>query len=409
MVRKKLPPRVRYRDGRYTYRYEIEVIENGKKRKKYKETRSYKTAEEAYNAGILIRAQLLRGLPVDEANVTFEDWALKWLELYEASGKKPNTVKNALSRLVRPMKWFGGKKLKDIKPLEYQEFLNSLKKEGLSKNTLLGIHSTMCMVFKKAVRPPYELIARDITRNVELPAYVQTVEELEHETERTKYLEKEELALFLRTAWQLANEKVDIKERLIARQSARMLHILAYTGLRIGELCALEKERISREGQYLRISKNLYFAEGIENYKLVTPKNGKPREVDVTGQILKLLSEQELERRQLESMCSNYYSGRNFVFASARRKPGYPVNPRDISEFMKEVLRAAGLPLDLTPHSLRHTFTSLMAEAGVELPAIQRQLGHTNDRITTEIYLHVTKARRRTNVEKLEALMDSIG
>jgi integrase len=45
----------------------------------------------------------------------------------------------------------------------------------------------------------------------------------------------------------------------------------------------------------------------------------------------------------------------------------------------------------LTPHSLRHTHTALMAEAGVPLEAISRRLGHANSQITREVYLHVTK------------------
>jgi integrase len=66
-----------------------------------------------------------------------------------------------------------------------------------------------------------------------------------------------------------------------------------------------------------------------------------------------------------------------------------------IQRTMKRLLIDAKLPETLSPHSLRHTYTSLMAEAGVELEAIQRLLGHKNDRVTRDIYLHVTKAQLR--------------
>lgn len=406
---KDLPPGIRYRDGRYTYRYSVDTIENGEVKRKQKETKSYRTAEEAYNAGIIIKASQLQGTYVDEANISFELWVERFLEIYQKSNKKKFSVNTRKSQLKRPLKRFGKAKLKDITAMQYQDFLYYLQDEGLSKNTILGIHSAMSIVFEKAFRPPYELIARDITKDVELPEFTMTVEELEEWEEIPKYLEKEELALFLKTAWEIADNQPNDKDRLVARQLARMLYVLAYTGLRIGELCALEKERIDRINQSLRITKTLYYAEGIERYGLATPKNKKKRDVDVTKKVLQVLAEQELERRQLEGMCESYYSGRNFVFASARRKPGYPVNPRDVEMFMDEVLAAANLPQELTPHSLRHTYTSLMSEAGIELAAIQRQLGHTNDKTTTQIYLHVTKARRRTDVEKFEALMDSVG
>lgn len=407
--KRRLPPGVRERNGRYTYRYSIEVIENGVKRRKQKETRSFATPEEAYNQGILIKAAQLKGTYVDETNITFEEWVEKFFEIYERSRKKLSTIINRRSHLSRPLQVFGKQKLKDITALQYQEFLYRLQDEGLSKNTILAIHAAMSLVFKKAHRPPFRLISRDITKDVELPSFVQTVEELEEYTEIPKYLEKEDLAIFLKTAWDIANSKEDIKEKLIARQLARMLFVLAYTGLRIGELCALEKEDIDRNRRVITVTKTLNVSNGIENYILLTPKNKKKREVDITKKVLLAFSEQELERRQLEGMCETYYRGRNFVFANARRKPGYPVYPNHVGFFMKKVLEKANLPRDLSPHSLRHTYASLMAEAGVELPSIQRQLGHTNEKTTLQIYLHVTRSRRRADVEKLESLLDNIG
>jgi len=407
--KKKQLPGVRERKGRFTYRYSVEVVQNGKSHRKQKETPAYSSAQEAYEAGIIIKAQQIQGVYVDESNITFADWADKWMDIYEESGKKPHSIVARRNSLTRPIERFGMMKLKDIKPMQYQEFLLDLKREGLKRNTLLSIHSTMSLLFKKAVRPPYEIIARDITKDVDLPAYSQTVEELEQGTDVAKYMEKEELAEFLQTAWRIADEQADDKERLIARQYARMLHILAYTGLRIGELCGLERARIDVVNQQLRIIKTLYAMEGVKKYKLSTPKNKKSiRDVDITKRVLSLFAEQERERKQVQLLSSRYYRDREFVFANARRAAGYPLSPRDLERFMKVVLEKANMNLELTPHSLRHTYTSLMAEAGVELAAIQRQLGHSNDKTTTQIYLHVTKARRRTDVEKLEALMNQL-
>ncbi|WP_427854436.1 tyrosine-type recombinase/integrase [Desulfosporosinus metallidurans] len=45
----------------------------------------------------------------------------------------------------------------------------------------------------------------------------------------------------------------------------------------------------------------------------------------------------------------------------------------------------------LTPHSLRYTHTSLLAEAGVSLPEIMERLGHKDDETTKFVYLNVTK------------------
>jgi len=50
-----------------------------------------------------------------------------------------------------------------------------------------------------------------------------------------------------------------------------------------------------------------------------------------------------------------------------------------------------GLNTELIPHSLWHTHTSLLAEAGVSLEQIMGRLGHSDDQITKDVYLHVTK------------------
>lgn len=409
--KKKLPPGVRERDGRYTYRYSVEIIENGKRRRKQKETPSFATATAAYEAGVLIKAQQIKGTYVDEKDITFGDWADKWFEMYEQLGKKDHTVYTRKSAVNRLKKEFGHIKLKDITPLQYQDYLFKLKKNGRKKNTVLNLHTTMVMIVRKAFRPPFEIIAKDFTIGIEFPSFKESLEKLKGSKLKVKYLEKEELSLFLKTAYGMAEEAKTEKERMALRQCARALHILVLTGLRIGEMCALDdSDDVDYDNKRINIIKTLNVQHGIENYILDTPKNEPSiREVDMTKQVVGLFKEQALEVKKFKLMMgNNLYRKEPFMFINMRRKSGCPLSPLEVERYMSDVLERTGLSQDLTPHKLRHTYTSLMAEAGVELSAIQRQLGHANDRITTQIYLHVTKAKRKSNVEKFEALMDNL-
>jgi integrase len=56
------------------------------------------------------------------------------------------------------------------------------------------------------------------------------------------------------------------------------------------------------------------------------------------------------------------------------RQYGYPIVVKNVRDRMKRLLKIAGLNEDLTPHSLRHTHTSLLAEAGVTLEQIMDRL-----------------------------------
>ena len=70
--------------------------------------------------------------------------------------------------------------------------------------------------------------------------------------------------------------------------------------------------------------------------------------------------------------------------------------------FRDHVAKVIGHPLPV--HSLRHTYTSLMAEAGVPIETISRQLGHADSGITREIYMHVTDKMRKADNEKLDSV-----
>ncbi len=73
----------------------------------------------------------------------------------------------------------------------------------------------------------------------------------------------------------------------------------------------------------------------------------------------------------------------DFVFASAE---GTFLDPANVRRAFRRALKAAGLPMDHTPHDLRHTFASLLLQDGVSLAHVQRMLRHADPRLTASLY-----------------------
>lgn len=80
-------------------------------------------------------------------------------------------------------------------------------------------------------------------------------------------------------------------------------------------------------------------------------------------------------------------------------KFGNRISPRSFQRFMKNYLTTAGLPHDMTPHKLRHSFATHLLDAGADLRSVQELLGHAN-LSTTQIYTHISAERLQVVYKK---------
>lgn len=200
-------------------------------------------AEEACNAIIY---EVKNQTYVDESDILFKDFAKDWLNIYKKTHKvKISSVRTREFCINYLMPYLAHLKMKGITKKTYQEALNSLKDKGLADNTISGAHATGRMIFKKAME--YDLIKKDPTEFARVPRSQKTVEELEQQEKTVKYLEKDELSLLLKTAKEKGHERDYL-----------FFLTLAYTGMRVGELCALKWKDIDFTEGTISITKTYY-------------------------------------------------------------------------------------------------------------------------------------------------------
>lgn len=366
-------------------------------KRKQKTKGGFRTKQEAETAATELIYELNQGTYVQEQNVVFKDFASDWLHMYsEKNNVKPGTIRIRTHEINKLLPYFSLLKLKDITLKRYQAALNDLKQKGYADNTLDGVHRTGRMIFKKAVE--MRLIKNDPTEFAYLKKDRKTVEELE-EKEIPKYMEKEELALLLQTA---AQKGLDLDYLIFLT--------LSYTGMRAGELVALKWKDIDFEEHTISITKTYYNpTNNTLEYQLVPPKTRKSkRKIVVDKEVIDALKKHMLEQQKVQKYFSEAYLDEGFIFAKKDKQPGYPIFIKTVANRMARLLKLAGLNQELTPHSLRHTHTSLLAEAKVGLEEIMDRLGHSDDDTTKNVYLHVTKEMKKEASHKFAQLMRNL-
>ena len=92
------------------------------------------------------------------------------------------------------------------------------------------------------------------------------------------------------------------------------------------------------------------------------------------------------------------------VFISTR---GLPMSADSLRHRFSRHARAAGLPADITPHALRHTFATDLLEGGADLRSVQELLGHVS-LSTTQIYTHLTPDRLKGAVKQAHPRGDAV-
>tara|TARA_R110002051_G_scaffold60546_7_gene110846 strand:- start:29090 stop:30328 length:1239 start_codon:yes stop_codon:yes gene_type:complete len=169
-------------------------------------------------------------------------------------------------------------------------------------------------------------------------------------------------------------------------RSRTLVGLLAYTGLRFGELSALRVGKVNLETRRLTIDRSLTTVDGV----LVEsqPKFKKNREVFFPEIIRSALEEQMEGKRKTD-----------FVFSAPR---GGPVRlddwrPRTFNKALKDINAAREAAAvakgrlfddfpDITPHDLRHTAASIAVSSGANVKVLQKMLGHASASMTLDRY-----------------------
>ena len=323
--------------------------------------------------------------------VRFEPLAEEWIELMETTHEmKPATIIRIKTMRERTYKAIGNIYVDVLNYRQIQKFITSLAKKGVNKHTGGGL--------SQKTQKHYVTFISDVLSYARTCGLITDNPCTKVKTVKTGEKEKEIYSLEeLKTLLNLINEKADLQHRV-------MFNLLAYCGMRRGELMGLEFKDIDFENNTLEIVRTSNYQNGDTGIYTSTPKTKSSiRELYLQPDLVKLIKEWQQEQQETAEKCGDLwaYSDRLFInWCGEPMRPYYPYKwLKDFCE--KEHVPFKGL------HSFRHTVATQSIVNGADVSTVSAILGHSTVSTTLNIYTHAVRKAKAKAANLMAGLIES--
>ncbi len=361
------------KDGRWEARYVKQRTATGEIHYGYCYGSSYREAKEKAERAkaALLTNTFLPGAPASRHR--FEAVCREWLQISSGRIKESSYIKyrTVIERHILPK--LGRYRLSELSSVRVEQCSRELLAEGLSPRTVRYVLSVVRAVLQYAARcDPGEVRAVDVT----FP---------QAEKKEMRVLSREEQYRFTRY---LLTDMDPCKFGVL---------LALLTGMRIGELCALQWGDISLPYGTVRIAR--------------TMQRLQKRRTDEAGSTHVLISAPKSDSsvryipltEETADFCRRWYVDDPNAFVLTGRTD-YFLEPRTVQYRFAQYSKACGLE-NAHFHTLRHTFATRCVEAGVEIKSLSEILGHTSPRFTLERYVHSSLELKRDELRKVRDVM----
>ena len=290
-----------------------------------------------------------------------------WLANYAEPTLQSSTVyryKGHLRRSVVP--YLGDVELQRLTPTQIQHLYTLLASQGLSQQTILHVHTILHKALGSAVR--WQILSANPADRVNRPKPGHSA----------------------RSLWTLE----DLAQFTAAIQAhpLRPLFLTAIcTGLRRSELVGAKRSSLNLDHAFLSVTSTRQQVPGIGVVEK-EPKTRRSMRAVVLGPGLVAVLREELRRRELEGVSSEY------VFCNGS---GRPLLGNYVTKAFRAACDAAGVP-SITLHDTRHMHASLMLVSGEHMKTVSERMGHSSISTTFDLYAHLMPNAGRESAAQVE-------
>ncbi|MBC1373393.1 site-specific integrase [Listeria booriae] len=388
----------RKRGNKWEYRIIYKDLNN---KRREKSEGGFRTKPEARDAAKREEAKLLYGHDFSRENMTVESYLNYWYEI-EKAGKGAYNTERIVSQIIKMCtKELGHYKMKDLKNADYQRFINKSGK-NYNHNTLTRYHTTIKEAFERAV--DWDIIYKNPARKVSIKGTSRVLKE-------TKFIEEKNIEKLIKAANDWVEEDYS--------QLFTFTRLLYYTGMRIGEATALNLDDHDYKKAQIRVDQMMVQDQGkfwIVTDVLKTENSYRTIALDKeTNELLYFWSKGQkawLKRHGIENNDNALFINKN----------GNRITPQFYRQRLTALCKLHDID-QISPHMFRHTHTVMLVESsasmivtkdedstflesGLTIKYIANRLGDSVQTIS-KVYDHVSKKVDRSNVDKIEKLIDS--
>ena len=345
--------------NRWRYSIELEGSLNGKRNRKW--VNGFDSEKEAEQALKEAQDRIRMGYDPEKSDWTLSEYIDHWLEKKQLD-IKPTTYRNYVQSCNANLKpVLGGFKIKDISPKIIDEMKMIWVREGKSNRDIAYNIKMLSMALNQAAKD--QIIPFNPAGGVSRP----------------KKKSKEILPIS-------DEDFIMILEK--SKEPYRIAMLLAYaTGMREREIAGLQWRDIDFENKRLYVRRRMSKKFEIDDVK---SKAGR-RNISLDDGIIKKLIKARLGLKNQR--------GTGFV---VQLKNGQPVNPDYLGRAFKRCKEKAGLDIEATFHTIRHTHASILLKAGVHPKVVQERLGHSSIQITLDTYSHLIPSMQEEAMKNIK-------
>jgi integrase len=330
---------------------------------------------------------LLDNVPEKPENRKFREFADEWMITTQKPRLKPLSYDRKATTLTHQVyPYIGGIQISRLTHTQIQKMVNELNARGLSYSTIKKAYEAVSSCLR------YYRIKTSTSHNpcegIALP------EAKKKQSSDIKFFNAQERK-------KIATEATrEYSSGTRVYRLGWVFVLMMYTGMRIGELCALTWKDIDFKNKTITINKNaitLYErdAKGKSSSKIITQHSTK------TSSGTRIIP---MTEKAFDALIELYKITGRFEHITTTTN-GKRIMPTRLSRTFYKILDAAGIRR-AGCHTLRHTFATMLFSNGCEVKIVSELLGHSNTKITENIYIHLIQQQKVKAIASIDKYSD---